>query len=131
MYKIDKRPSGYILKFAGNIDQNEMQQWYDESQRVLSTENRSTFGVIIDMKDLLPVSADARQTMVAGQQLYKDKGMNRSAVLLVNQEVCNQFKNLAMQSGIYATERYIDASQSSDAIDKAIKWVNDGIDPDQ
>ena len=57
--------------------------------------------------------------------------MNRSAVILNNPETTAQFKNLAVISGIYVTERYIDASLKSNAIDLAINWVKDGVDPDR
>jgi len=131
MYKIERRPSGYILTFSGNIDATEMQRWHDDSKNKLEVETSTTFGVIIDMKDLKPLGADARAIMVEGQKLYKNKGMKRSAVILNSAEVCKQFKNLAIQSGIYLTERYIDASQKKNATEIAIKWVNDGVDPDK
>ena len=131
MYKIERRPAGYILTFSGLIDQTEMQRWHDDSARNLSTETSSSFGVIIDMKNLQPLSAESRTIMVAGQKLYKEKGMKRSAVILNSPEVTAQFKNLALQSGIYSTERYIDASQVSNAVDIGINWVKDATDPDK
>lgn len=131
MYKIEKRSSGYILSFSGKMDANEMQRWFNDSQRNLTTEIRPSFGVIIDMRDLQPLSADAKDNMIAGQKLYKEKGMNKSAVILNSGAVCQQFKNLALISGIYKTERYIDASQIENAIDVAIRWVKDDIDPDK
>jgi anti-anti-sigma regulatory factor len=130
MYKIEKRPSGYILTFAGNINADEMQNWYDDSQKALRAETSSSFGVIIDMKDLLPLSSAAKDIMVGGQQLYKVKGMKKSAVLLNSSVIALQFKNIAKTSGIYATERYIDASSVPNAIKVAVDWVKDGIDPD-
>jgi len=131
MYKIDRRPSGYVLTFAGLIGPEEMLRWQKDSERTLSTETSSSFGVIIDMKDLQPLAAETKNIMVAGQKLYKAKGMKRSGVILNSPEVCAQFKNLAVVSGIYATERYIDASQKNNAVEIAISWVKDGIDPDK
>ena len=131
MYKIERRPSGYILTFSGSISPDEMQQWSDESQRNLSTETSSSFGVIINMKDLQPLSTESNKILVSGQKLYKEKGMKRSAVILNSAEACNQLKNLAVQSGIYVIERYIDASQNTNAVELAINWVKDAIDPDK
>jgi len=131
MYKIENRSSGYILTFTGEINVDEMQSWNDDSKNYLINENRSSFGVIVDMKDLQPLSAEARGIMVAGQKLYKEKGMNRSAVILNSTEICNQFKLLAIQSGIYSTERYIDASKNTNPIKVAINWVKDATDPDK
>ncbi len=131
MYKIEKRPSGYILTFSGQIGAIEMQRWVDESKKKLDLETRNSFGVIIDMRDLQPLNNDAGVLMKAGQKLYKEKGMKRSAVLLSSDDVCQQFKNIAIQTGIYATERYINAISISNPIEKAVDWVKDGIDPDK
>lgn len=131
MYKIERRSSGYILTFSGEINAEEMQRWYNDSKTELMHETSETFGVIINMKDLQPLLADARIIMVNGQKLYKEKGMKRSAVILNSEEICQQFKNLAIQSDIYATERYIDASSVPNAVDKAVNWVKDAIDPDK
>jgi hypothetical protein len=130
MYKIEKRPSGYILTFSGVINSTEMQNWYDDSKSALANETSNSFGVIIDMKELQPISQETQAIMVAGQGLYKQKGMKRSAVVLASSAISMQFKRLAQESGIYATERYIDASYFSNPIDIAVKWVKDGIDPD-
>ncbi len=128
MYRIEKKTSGYLLTFSGKINANEMKQWYDESRLKLESETSHSFGVIIDMKNLLPIDAETSAIMKSGQKLYKEKGMLRSAVILNSPELCGQFKAIASMSGILATERYIDASSEANPIDKAIKWVKDGID---
>lgn len=131
MYTIDRKKSGYVLTFSGNINADEMQKWFNESQKKLSTEFSKSFGVIIDMKDLEPLLSEAKTIMVNGQKLYKDKGMDRSAVILNDTKVCLQFKSLAIISGIFKTEKYIDSTVISNPIETAIKWVNEGIDPDK
>lgn len=131
MYKIDKRPSGYVLTFSGNIGPEEMQEWVEESQSVLQNETRSSFGVIVNMTNMEPMSIETSRILVGGQQLYKDKGMVRSAVILDDQELYFKLKNTAIQSGIFKNEKYILASEHSNPVDIAIKWVNDAIDPEQ
>jgi hypothetical protein len=130
MYKIEKRPSGYVLTFSGVINPDEMLRWMNDSKNALSTETSESFGVIINMKDLMPLSIESSEIMKKGQKLYKDKGMKRSAVILNSTRVCDQFKNIAIQSGIYSTERYIDASSVSNPSQIAVAWVKDAIDPD-
>jgi hypothetical protein len=131
MYKIERRPGGYLLSFSGNIEKDEMQRWYNESKIALVAEKESSFGVVVDMRSLHPLQDEAKTLMVNGQQLYKNKGMRRSAVILANSDVCRQFKNLAVQSGIYVTERYIDASSTVNAVDRAIDWVKNAVEPDR
>ncbi len=129
MYKIELLASGYILTFAGIIGKEEMLAWADESKRRLE-KAPSTFGVIIDMRDLSPLPPEAQKIMVVTQALYKEKGMQRSAVILNNKATAEQFMRLAHESGIYAFERYLDASATSDWGKVAVAWVKEGIDPD-
>ena len=130
MYKIERKTSGYFLTFGGMIDAAEMKNWLDESTKALATA-QAPFGVIVDMRTLKPLASDAQEIMVKGQGMYKEKGMQRSAVVLNDAITTFQFKRLAQQSGIYAFERYIDASKDGEWTKTAVAWVKDGIDPDQ
>lgn len=130
MYKIERKSSGYLLTFGGIVDNNEMARWVEDSKSALQKENSLQFGVIVDMRTLAPLPPEAQELMVKGQQLYKEKGMQRSAVVLNNSVTTMQFKRLAKESGIYAFERYIDASQKANWTDTAVAWVREGKDPD-
>jgi hypothetical protein len=130
MYKIEKRPSGFLLTFGGFITAEQMKEWVGESRAALQTAPPS-FGVIVDMRTLVPLESDAQQQMVAGQKLYKDRGLKRSAVILNNAVTTMQFRRLAKESGISAWERYIDASANPDWPKAATAWVKDGVDPDR
>jgi hypothetical protein len=129
MYKIERKTSGYLLTFSGNIDSDEMEKWVSESQDVLASEP-GDFGVIVDMRNLAPLAPEVQQIMVKGQQAYKEKGMKRSAVVVNNAVTKLQFQRLAKESGIDAWERYIDGSATQDWAKVAVAWVKDGVDPD-
>jgi hypothetical protein len=129
MYKIERRPSGYILTFAGAIDKKEMLQWVEESRESLKSAP-SQFGVIVDMRDLPPLPPESQEAMQEGQKLYKAAGMTRSCVVVKNSVTALQFKRIAKETGIYAWERYLDASEIADWQKTAVAWVKDGIDPD-
>jgi len=129
MYKIEKRPSGFLLTLGGTITLAEMERWYRESQQALANMT-SPFGVVVDMRTLAPLMPEAQQLMVKGQKLYKDKGMRRSAVVVNNAITAIQFKRLAKESGIDAWERYIDASSVTDWAKTTLDWIKDGLDPD-
>ena len=130
MYKIEKKTSGFLLTFGGIIDKAEMEKWVAESETALAGA-QPPFGVIVDMRTLKPLAPEVQETMVKGQGLYKQKGMERSAVVLNDTVTTLQFKRLAQQSGIYAFERYIDASKTQDWTKVAVAWVKDGVDPDK
>jgi hypothetical protein len=128
MYKIDKQPFGFKLTFGGAMNKEEMEHWQSESRQQLATAS-APFGVVVDMRDLKPLPDDAQAVMVNGQKLYKDAGMQRSAVILANSIVTLQFRRLAKESGIAVWERYIDASSEPKWQEKAVDWVKSAIDP--
>ncbi|MBN1213011.1 MAG: hypothetical protein JXA92_10570 [candidate division Zixibacteria bacterium] len=130
MYKIEKKDFGYKLTFGGNMDLEEMTQWFNDSKEVLQTASRS-FGVFVDMRELQLLEPDAQKEMQTGQRYYKRMGMKRSVVILDNPILTVQFKRIALQSGIYDTERYIDASSVPNWEEIGIDWINKGIDPDR
>lgn len=125
MYKIEKKPYGFKLTFSDMIDADEMTKWVKESKAALANVSGS-FGVLVDMKSLKPLSPDAQAPMQEGQKLYKQKGMERSAVLLENVMIKMQFTRIAKETGIYEWERYVVGSEQT-----ALDWIEKGVDPDK
>jgi len=128
MYKIEHKTSGYLLTFAGVITAEEMQQWVKESKQELTTAVPG-FCVIVDMRSLAPLAPGVQEVMVTGQQLYKQRGMKRSAVVVNNAITASQFKHLAKQSGIYEWERYFDGTHPG-CLEAAVAWGRNAVDPD-
>jgi hypothetical protein len=130
MYKIETKPYGYKLTFADMISPDEMREWAKEVNTVLSGQIMK-FGVFVDMRTLKPLSPEAKDVMAGGQKLFKEKGMQRSVVILENPIITIQFKEIGKKSGIYEWERYVDASTNADWEEKGIAWLKDGVDPDK
>ncbi len=130
MYNIEKRSSGFVLTLGGFIEPAEMQKWLEESKTKLAGV-AGPFGVIVDMRTLAPLPPAAQAFMVEGQQLYRKAGMQRSAVILNSAVTTAQFRRLAKESAIHASERYLDASSEPLWQQKAVDWVNSGKDPDK
>jgi len=130
MYKVEQKEYGYKLTFGETIDANEMKRWFEESKKALANKTGS-FGVFVDMRTLAPLQPEAQAIMRDGQAIYKQKGMIRSVVILNNAVVTLQFKRIAKESGIYAWERYIDASSVKEWERVGVAWVRDGKDPDK
>jgi len=59
------------------------------------------------------------------------KGLQRSAVVLSSTVAKMQISRLAKQNGMYAVERYIDASTDPNWEQTALNWIEKGIDPDK
>jgi len=130
MYKIEKQTYGFKLTFGGFIKSDEMEKWVEESKGALATQSGS-FGVFVDMRDLKPLPADSQAHMQTGQKLYKQKGMQRSVVILNSAVTTMQFKRIGKETGIYEWERYIDASTIANWEVKGIAWLENGTDPDK
>jgi hypothetical protein len=107
-----------------------MHRWLQESFETLP-EQPQPFGVFVDMRTLAPLDPDAQAIIRDGQRLYQQRGMTRSVVILNSPVVTMQFKRIAHQSGIYAWERYIDASTIADWEARGMAWILEAIDPDQ
>ncbi|MBU8932448.1 MAG: hypothetical protein KOO62_00430 [candidate division Zixibacteria bacterium] len=128
MYNIEKKDYGYKLIFAGELHKDEMDQWLKESEQILSSQE-GNFAVFVDMRKMQPASQVVQKFFQRGQSLYCRKGMERSAVILSSPALSMQFKRIAVQSGIFDGERYIDASTTSDWEEIGLSWVSDSIEP--
>jgi hypothetical protein len=128
VYKIEKSDLGFDLTFGGDMTKAELEKWYKESDRIL-TGRHGPFGVIIDMRTLAPLPADAQAVMVRGQSMYQSRGMQRSCVILHDAITTIQFMRLARQSGISKYERYIDASAHKEWRQEAKDWIRHSVAP--
>ena len=130
MFNIEKQSYGFKLTFSGIVEIDEMKNWVSESKKVLAAQS-SGFNVMIDMRNLKPVSQEVKDETEKGQQLYKQKGMSKSVVILASAILTLQFRRIAKDTGIYAWERYINASKTDNWEEVALNWLIKGIDPDQ
>jgi hypothetical protein len=130
MFKIERTPIGFRLTFAGKMSKEETEQWFKDSEKALASFQKP-FVVIADKRALEPLPLDAQAEHMKGQRLFLDKGMQRVAVILADPVGALQSKRLAKQSGIFAVERYIDASSHANWEKIADDWVRKGIDPDK
>lgn len=129
MYSIEKTNYGYKLVFGDFIKAEEMAKWVEESRSALLSAP-DKFGVFIDMRTLKPLMPDAKEKMQEGQKLFKEKGMERSVVILNNPIITLQFKEIGQKSGIYTWERYIDASTTDNWEQAGVNWLVSSTDPD-
>jgi hypothetical protein len=128
MYSITKTDFGVKIVFSGFIKQDEMVKWVAESQKIIPS-LPAKFGVMIDMRDLKPLAQETETEMEKGQRLYKDKGMEKSVVILHNSITTMQFKRIAKETGIDQWERYIDASKVPNFEEVGKNWLVNGTDP--
>jgi len=130
MYIIEKKDYGYRLLFSGFIEEDEMKEWMNESEKVL-TYQKSKFSTFVDMRELKSLPSESKIVMEKGQKLFREKGMERSVVILNSAITASQFKRIAKSSGIYKWERYINANSDENSEKTGKDWIITGIDPDK
>ncbi|RKX28672.1 MAG: hypothetical protein DRP47_03685 [Candidatus Zixiibacteriota bacterium] len=129
MYNIEKKDYGYKLTFAGKVDKDEMARWLEEIEHILSKQPGS-FTVLMDIQNLQPVSQIAQKFFRRGQMLLEKRGLTRSAVVLSGSTLAMQFKRLAVQSGIFDKERYVDIVNNPQWEEVSLGWLTESIEPD-
>jgi hypothetical protein len=106
-----------------------MLAWLYDARRKL-TDAAAPFGLILDLRTLAPLAPAAQRVFNRGLQLFQEKGLRRSAVIVLDATIKADFTRLAKESGIYRWERYISAESTRDWQARALAWVSEGIDPD-
>jgi hypothetical protein len=129
MYSIEKTNYGFKLTFGDFVKAEEMEQWVSESKQAL-TGQVDPFGVLVDMRTLKPLPPEAQTVMQEGQKLFKEKGLERSVVVVATSLTAMQFKRLAKESGIYEWERYLDEATEPNWEQKGLSWITEAVDPD-
>jgi len=130
MYDIQSTNYGFKLTFAGFIKEEEMKQWAAEFKQAVDKLPRK-FQVFVDMRHLNPLPKEAQPHMEDGQKHARQKGMERSVVIIDNVITKLQFVRIAKETGIYQWERYIDASSVSDFEKVGLDWLLKAKDPDK
>lgn len=128
MYKIEKVDYGFRLEFEGFIQADEMRDWYEESQKLLENAPRA-FHVMVDIRKMKTLPADAKKIFEEGQRRYASNGGIRSAVIASDIITKEQLRNIGVRSGVTEFEQYIDGSQP-DWEQKALGWLIDRIPPE-
>lgn len=130
MYKVDHTDYGIKLTFSGQIKHAEMRMWLDEFMAVVDQQQGNNFHVFVDMRTLQPLPSESQEAMHKGQRYARTNGMHRSVVILNSVATTMQFKRIALATGIYDYERYINADAVPDWEQVALAWLLEGVDPD-
>jgi hypothetical protein len=129
MYFIDFRPYGYEMVFSGKLTPDELVHWLDEARRILP-DTPEKFGLLVDFRLLAPLEPRAMQLLGKGLQLFQQKGLRRSAVVVATSRTKLEFTRQARESGIDYWERYLCPEDTPNWRWRGLAWIQDGVDPD-
>ncbi len=127
MYKIEKKNYGLKLTFGGNMELEEIQAWSQEIIGFLDKMPR-VFGMLIDMRQLEPLSKDCQMIIEKMQKLFA-KRVYRSATIVDNEATNRQFKKMGKRTGVNQTKIYIDSSKVNDWETAGRLWIKKGMEP--
>lgn len=130
MFRIEKTNYGVKLTLRGTITGKEMTDCANEIKTMLP--NLGTeFGVFTDMRTLAPLDKKAKKILEDTQDLFKQKGLTRSVVILSTTAQKTQVKQMAQESGVYEWERYIDSDSDTNWKNTGEEWIINAVDPDR
>lgn len=128
MIRLEKTPYGLRTTAPGFLTVQETQAWLAEL-KVLSAEMPGPFAMLVDIRTQ-PAQAPAVTALIQEAMVWlKAHGMQRSAVVLDNPLAHMQITRLARSTGVYAHERYLDASSEPEWEAKALAWLTEGREP--
>lgn len=125
-----KTEYGYRINAPGFLSLAETRAWFEDLKRLVGSSGQP-FGLLVDIRSQRANPPEAQAIITEAMAWTKRAGLLRSAVVLDSAVAKIQTTRLAKTSGVYAWERYIDASKDLDWEKRAIDWIVHAIDPDQ
>lgn len=121
---------GYTSRIRAPFTRAEAAVWFEEVRRAVGT--RHDFGQLIDAR-LQPAATTPETNAVIEDAMtwVVAQGLRRSAVVVSSTIVKTQIQRMARNTGVYAHERYFDASADPGYEAKAVAWITQGTEPDQ
>jgi hypothetical protein len=127
MYKIEQKEYGVKLIFSGFLREAEMVSWQSEMLKLLH-ELPKSFGMLIDMCEMTAMPAKSQEIVMQTQKLFKSR-ITRSATVTSSIITDMQSKRIGTASGVCETKKFINAADTADWEEKAINWIENGVDP--
>lgn len=124
----ESTPYGYRSTISDVLPEAEAKAWFEDVKRAVA--GRSNFGQLIDLRHQKPYGPETNAVIQEAMTYVRARGMQRSAVVLSSAVTALQIKRLAKETGMYAYERYIDASADPNWEQTALAWIERGVDPD-
>jgi hypothetical protein len=126
--RVWKRDYGVEIVFGGPLTREQAEQLVAELDRKLPPPG-GRFGLLVDSRGARAYSAQAQEVFRRGILLCKQRGMERSVVVLDSAIATLQAKRLAKETGTLEWTRYLDAGSRPDWRQLARRWLLDAVDP--
>lgn len=121
---------GFRINAPGFLSLAETREWFEDLKRLVGTSGKP-FGLLVDIRSQRANPPESQAIIQEAMAWVKGAGLVRSAVVLDSTVAKLQTTRLAKTSGVYAWERYLDASKNLDWEKHAVEWIVNGVDPDK
>ena len=128
MYKIEKTNYGYHITFSGLMSEAEAVQFKTEVEGILPS-LKQPWSSVIDLQTWVPAGPEILMLLHQVEQLSKNHGLQRRAIIVRSPVVKAQAAQLSFISETDAFERRIDASKVDNWEEQAIAWAVHGVEP--
>ena len=127
MHKIEETSYGYLMTFEGFFRREDIEEWVRDVSKQVG--GRGSFGVLVEMRGAAAFPVEAQEVLFQGIQLCREKGMDRSAVVVANPISKIQAVRIAKETGIQNIVKFVDASNETEWEQVATDWIQKGIQP--
>ena len=128
MYNIEKTYYGFYITFKGRMSEAEAMQFVEEVENILPTLDKP-WSSIIDLRTWVPAKPTVLKSLWQAEQLSKNHGLQRRAIIAHSPVVKGQASQLSFASETHDLERFIDASKIENWEEQAIGWAAHGVEP--
>lgn len=125
-----KTDYGFRVNAPGFLSLAETREWFEDLKWLVGTSGQP-FGLLVDIRSQRANPPESQAIIQEAMVWMKQAGLVRSAVVLDSAVAKLQTTRLAKSSGVYAWERYLDASKDADWEKRAVDWIVHAIDPDK
>ena len=128
MYTIEETNYGYRMIFEGFLRRDDVDRWVQDIRKQMGSRSEG-FGVLVDLRAASAFPADAQDKLFEGIELSREKGMERTSVVVANPISKIQAVRVCKETGIYDTVKFIDASSDPDWESSALDWIQKAVVP--
>lgn len=130
MHRIDTTNYGFRITSSGQLDIEEAEEFKCELLQTLSNYGKP-FGLLIDIRELIPVSAEVLDAMRNMQKACREMSLERVAIVVASPVLKGQATQVSFDAKTAQQDRIIDASKVPDWEEQAIAWLVHGVEPTQ
>jgi len=129
-YKYEQTKYGLYISFKGRICAHDLEFWFNKLfKEIEDVKFKKSFGMIIKFDDIEPICVEAARMLAAGRAFLIGKGLHRTAIVFDSSAKIVDLMRAFNIIGQYKLQRMICTMANKDADQKAIDWVENGIEP--